>query len=98
MTIEEEKSAFMKAYEWMLKVQRALLFKKFTVDVRSQFTPANHSEENTHGWTAKIIVCDDECENTIRVDWCQWYGEEQFLPEKARLEGYLLAKGIVIEE
>ena len=97
MTIEEERSAFMKAYEWMLKVQRALLFKKFTVGVRSQFTPDNHTEENLHGWTAKLVVIDEECDNTIRVDWFPWYGDEQFLPEKARLEGYLLAKGIVIE-
>jgi len=96
MTVEEAKRRFMSAYEWMLKVQQALLFKKFSVEVDHQFTPANYKEDDVNGWTVKLTVRDDEADNIMRAEWTPWYGDEDFLPKKNFIEGYLLAKGINI--
>ena len=98
MDIEKQKQEFREAYEWMLRVQAALLFTEYTVEVTHQYTPENKHEYDLDGFTAHIAIhADQEMDADRRIllvaEWCPWLGYDKFLSEKARIEGFLLGRG-----
>jgi hypothetical protein len=97
MDIKQKKEEFMAAYEWMLKVHRALLFTDISGEVTHRFTPANMRPDTIDAFTVEITI-HPKTGKMLEATWAPWYGEVTFGKEKARIEGFLLAKGIEITQ
>lgn len=95
--IQQQKEEFMAAYEWMLKVQRALLFTEYSVNVSQLFTRANIRPDTIDAFTVRITIYAGEGKS-LEAGWAPWGGMETFGPEKARIEGFLFANGIEITQ
>ena len=95
--IQQQKKEFMAAYEWMLKVQRALLFTEYSVTVEQHFTRANKQPDTIDAFTVEIIIY-AKIGKTLEAKWIPWDGMETFGPEKARIEGFLFANEIEITQ
>ena len=87
----------MAAYEWMLKVQRALFFTENSVTVEHRFTQANKKPDTIDAFTVEITIYVQRGK-ILTAEWTPWYRMEKFGPEKARIEGFLLTNGIEITQ
>lgn len=97
MIKEEVKKGYQKAYEWMIGVQQALMFKKASVAIGTCFTPSNFKKDESDGWTVDITIIDDETGLRVSASWTPWYGEsEEFLAKKAAIDEFVRKKCSVI--
>lgn len=79
--IQQQKEEFMAAYEWMLDVQRRLMFTPVFVSVETHYTPAIGE------WSLTLWI-NRKGRELISVDYRPW-NKEEFYPQKKYIEGFL---------
>ena len=95
-TIKQLKKEFMDAYRWALKVQKACMFKPFSVQVDCGYTEGNDSEGSIDAWTVSLCLFDGD--KYFSITWHPYYDRDDAFFEKAeQLEKYLADKGITLK-
>ena len=78
---DEQRAAYMAAYEWMLDVQRRLLFTDMSVSVETHYAPS------IDVWSLTIWIHRID-RRLISADYRPW-NEEGFNSQKRYIEGFL---------
>ena len=95
-TIKQQKKEFMDAYRWALKVQKACMFKPFSVEVEFGYTKGNYNERNIDAWTVTLWFYGEE--KCFHITWHPYYDrDDEFFERAAQLEEYLADKGVTLK-
>ena len=99
-TYAELKKAWMEAYKWALKVQKASLFKPWSVEVSSNYTEVNDRCGSLDGWTVEVYIHYDMSKpdgerGFIHASWAPWRPED--FESKEAVEKFLADRGVTLK-